>query len=488
MNYTRTDLRATTSYYFSSGDQTVQWNATLGSFNGFDGDFETYWINFTVPESWENITAYNATEEYTDNIQFGREFQISPAGNSTNWFITAEVSRLLTDIDIISKPDKITPGDYFDLRFYVSYINGSNTVPIQGVEVMVETFINGEFEAVKQESTDEEGFVSFRIFIPNGADSIYLTIDLPGTMNYTSTSFQITDITVVSPPETTPSGINLSNLLPIFIIIGVVVGGGVGVAGVYKGVIVPKKQGQQNELEEIKTIFDDAINMEYIVVIYKESGVSLYFKSMGTEKFDPDLISGFISAVSSFGKTIELDDSLSEMKYGDKAVVLSDGEYIRAAVVLNKKASELIKKNLRQFVVEFEEWYAKVLPEWRNELRKFKDAGDLVDKFFNTSIILPHIVKYTSTDIKNLEYNVSKNILYEAETLLEEPGRDFFFIGKLLKKVKEETEKDLGEIFRGIKEVREKKLLIPIELSELEGDISGAENRKGLQTTFAGNT
>ena len=487
VNYTRTDLKASISYFFNSDDQAVQWNATLGIFKGFDKEFSNYWINFTVPKSWENITAYNATEEITDKIQFGREFKIYSASNGTNWYISAESPRFRTNIEIVSKPDKIQPGDDFELRFYVSYLNSSDTIPYPDVDITVETYINDELDRSETNSTNENGIVLFRIFVPNDANSLHLLVNQPGDTEYTSTFLQIDDITVLN-PSSSPSGININDFLPLIIIIGVIAGAGIGTLGVYKGVIVPKKRKGKETLEEIKMMFDDAINVEYLLVIYKESGVAIFFKSMGTNNIDPDLISGFISAVSSFGEKIELEQSLKEMKYGDKTVLLSEGEYIRAAIVLNKKGSDHLRKKIITFVEKFEERYADILPEWRSELKVFKDAGDLVDKIFNTSIILPHIVKYTISDIKNLEYGVSKNILYEGETLLEEPGRDYFFIGKILSRLKEETEKEIGEIFMGIKELREKGLLIPLELSDLEEEgVTGEENKKILRSTFEHN-
>jgi hypothetical protein len=206
---------------------------------------------------------------------------------------------------------------------------------------------------------------------------------------------------------------------------------------------------------------------------------------MGSKNIDPDLISGFISAVSSFGEKIELQESLKEMKYGDKTIILSEGKYIRAAIILNKKGSTQLRENLIQFVREFEERYSEILPEWRSDLKEFKNAGSLVDKIFKTSIIRPHILKYSITDIKNLEHSVSKNIIYDAETFLEDPGRDFVFIGKLLNKVKEDTEEEIGEIFMGINELREKNLLVPLEFSELkEMEASREENKKDLRNLF----
>jgi tetratricopeptide (TPR) repeat protein len=210
-------------------------------------------------------------------------------------------------------------------------------------------------------------------------------------------------------------------------------------------------------------------------------GACIFFKSVGSEKIDPDLISGFISAVSSFGKEIESQKSLNEMKYGDKTLLLSDGEYVRVAIVLNKKASLPLRRNLKEFVKRFEERYEEALPGWAGQLKLFNDADDLVDKIFNTSIILPHRLTYQASDVKKLESSFGKELLNIAEDIIEETGRDFLFIAKLLDTAKEESNKDIAEIFMAIKELREEELFNPIDISELEEKKITAKERERIE-------
>ena len=123
----------------------------------------------------------------------------------------------------------------------------------------------------------------------------------------------------------------------IIIIIGTIVAVAGGSFAVHRGVIVPKKREKQRILTEVKTIFDDAINLEHILVLYKGTGTCIFFKSYGSEQIDPELIGGFLSAVSSFGKEMATQETLNEISYGDKMLLLADGGLIRVALVLGKK-------------------------------------------------------------------------------------------------------------------------------------------------------
>ena len=133
------------------------------------------------------------------------------------------------------------------------------------------------------------------------------------------------------------------------IIIGIIAGAIGGSVGVYKTVVVPKKREKSRILNEVKTIFDDAINIEYILVLYKGTGMCIFFKAINPKKIKIDLISGFLSAVNTFGKEMESQETLNEITYGDKMLLLSDGEFIRVALVLNKKASIILRKHLKEF-------------------------------------------------------------------------------------------------------------------------------------------
>ncbi len=68
------------------------------------------------------------------------------------------------------------------------------------------------------------------------------------------------------------TGIPFETLVLYIIIIAALVGTVAAIVGVQKGVIAPKKREKERILREVTTIFDHAINLQHILVIYKESG------------------------------------------------------------------------------------------------------------------------------------------------------------------------------------------------------------------------
>ncbi len=361
-------------------------------------------------------------------------------------------------------PDEVNAGDPFDIIIIAEYYNGTGWFPIADTDVDLTPYFNDIASSIQTLATNVSGGVLFTINVLGNTRTMNLTIELREEYYHVGEIRIISDITVIP----LPTGFNFKDILPYLIIAGIAVAAIGASVGIYRGVIVPKKREKTRILTEVKTIFDDAINLEHILVLYKGTGTCVYFKSFGSEEIDPELISGFISAISSFGKDLVSQEELNEISYGDKMLLLSDGEHIRVALVLGKQASLILRRNLMEFIHVFEKSYSNELPNWRGQLNIFHDAGILVDDVLNTSIILPHEISYEISTAKTLKKPQSKDVLKIANNLTKETERNFFFIATLLKEASEKTGKETAEIFMGIKELRDKKILMPIEIAAIE--------------------
>jgi hypothetical protein len=402
----------------------------------------------------------NGTYSITIKV-FKTDFELSVL----NFNLTLK-TRFYINISVVDKPTTITAGESFSIIIKVEYFNGSDWLVVIGAN----TEITPYFDAMQPGTatgflpTNDTGEVEFVIFSRSDARNMTLVINVQGAYYHVGDSLEVSDITV-NPPST---GLNLEDLIPFLIIIGAAIALVGGSIAVYKGVVVPKKREKSRILKEVKTIFDDAINLEHILLLYKGTGTCIYFKSFGSEEIDPELISGFISAICSFGKDLVCQEELNEINYGDKMLLLSDGEYIRVALVLSKKASIILRKNLMEFISVFEKSYIDALPNWRGQLNIFRNSGILIDEILSTSIILPHEISDEFSNVKALKNPHSKEVLKVANNLMKSSDRKFFFIATLLKEATEKTSKDTAEIFMGIKELRDKKMMIPIEISTIE--------------------
>ncbi|MFX1320966.1 MAG: hypothetical protein ACFFAQ_04890 [Promethearchaeota archaeon] len=374
-------------------------------------------------------------------------------------------AKYIVNISVVYEPLKVKAGEEFTIVLKAMYNNGTDWLLLVGENMVVTPYFNGvPGTPTSPVPTNDTGEAEFEITVIGAAKNMNLSAQIQPAYNHIGDTLLISDI------EVTPlsGGPTFEDFMPYIIIIGAVAAVGAGSVAIYRGLVVPKKREKKRVLTEVRTIFDDAINLEHILVLYKGTGTCVFFKSFGSEAIDPELISGFISAVSSFGKEMVAQKALNEITYGDKMLLLADGEYIRVALVLSKNASMILRKHLTEFIVAFEKTYESELPSWRGQLNVFRNAGLIIDEIFNTSIILPHKITYEFSDAKTLKTPHSKDVLKIAHSCCEEAERDFFFIATLLKEATERTKKDTAEIFSGIKELRDKKILMSIEISTIE--------------------
>jgi hypothetical protein len=425
----------------------------------------------TIGESLSNATNSYQGIISTSDITTDGSYEISLKVFKTN-FETSILRFNLTlralyiiNISLVDPPTQIIAGDSFRVVVQVKYNDGTDWLFLNGTDVRITPIFDGTpGTPTLWDPTNSTGEVDFEILTSSTIRNITLSITVQSRYYHEGGTKNIYNIIVHAPSP----GLTFEDLLPYIIIIGIAAVAIASSVGIYKGIIVPKKREKSRVLTEVKTIFDDAINLEHILVLYKGTGTCIYFKSFGSEQIDPELISGFISAISSFGKDLVSQEELNEISYGDKMLLLSDGEYIRVALVLSKKASLILRRNLMEFIHNFEKDYSNELPNWRGQLNLFRDAGTIVDEILSTSIILPHEITYEFSNAKALKKAQSRDVLKIAQNLMKDSERNFFFIATLLKEATEKTGKDTAEIFIGIKELRDKKILMPIEISAIE--------------------
>jgi hypothetical protein len=468
---------------FEESDHDIEFNITDLEFSNdlVLGDVDSYYITYTNLGTGANgallyslnfITNRHIGTISTSNINLvAGSYLINITVSKTNYentsfiFNLTVIEKYQTRLTVVLQPTEVNAGDVFSIVLLAEFYNGSDWLILQGTNIIMTPYFNGIASTeIQTKSTNSTGGVSFDITIRSDARTMNITLELQVEYNHLADTLQISDISVI---PLTP-GLTFEDLLPYIIMIGTAIALAAGSLAVYRGVVVPKKREKQRVLTEVKTIFDDAINLEHILVLYKGTGTCIFFKSYGSEQIDPELIGGFLTAVSSFGKEMATQESLNEISYGDKMLLLADGQFIRVALVLGKKASLILRRHLKEFIDSFEKTYKEVLPNWRGQLNHFRNAGIIVDEILNTSIILPHQISYDFSSVKELKSSFSKDVLKVAHSCCEEAEREFFFVATLLKEASEKTNKDTAEIFMGIKELRDKKILIPIEISSIE--------------------
>jgi hypothetical protein len=124
--------------------------------------------------------------------------------------------------------------------------------------------------------------------------------------------------------------------------------------------------------------------LNYLIITKKNSGIPLYQMNFIAAKFDTDLVSGFLSAIQSFGgEIIQGKTTMEKMAYRDFKIFFQDGQFIRSALILQGEITELLSKKLKDFVTEFENTYHSLLIKETANVTLFLKIDSLIKKFFD---------------------------------------------------------------------------------------------------------
>ncbi|MHA1562081.1 MAG: hypothetical protein ACTSPA_08135, partial [Promethearchaeota archaeon] len=224
----------------------------------------------------------------------------------------------------------------------------------------------------------------------------------------------------------------IDNIQTILIVLGVIT---VLTVGIHRGYVVPKRNRQRRALLDIHRRFGDIENMQYVLIIHKETSTSIFSQTFTEIPIDSTLISGFLSAISTFGKEIghKVQDTqksafatlgdektgLEELSYQQFKIVVIEGYYVRTAVLLLKSASPTLRSKIRQFNAEFETEYLSILEHFSGKIPTPEPILELIEKILFADLLYPHNV--IPSKAKDYLKNVKKKsttalILKEAES------------------------------------------------------------------------
>lgn len=124
--------------------------------------------------------------------------------------------------------------------------------------------------------------------------------------------------------------------------------------------------------------------LQYLMIIKKDSGLTIYEHNFTEVSIDPDLIGGFLTAIQSFGSELSNEEtSMTKLAYKNFEIALDDEENTRAALILKGKPVENLTKKLKNFIKEFELKFKKELKNWTGDVVLFEPADEILKKIFD---------------------------------------------------------------------------------------------------------
>jgi len=116
--------------------------------------------------------------------------------------------------------------------------------------------------------------------------------------------------------------------------------------------------------------------------ITTKDGLSMLDYSFGSLTIEPALVSGMLTAITSFVKEATRSKQfLRTIEHGDVTLIVEYGNYVFATMVADQETPDL-RIGLRRFVEEFEKRHASVLSEWTGAMPSVEKDKELAEKIF----------------------------------------------------------------------------------------------------------
>lgn len=136
-------------------------------------------------------------------------------------------------------------------------------------------------------------------------------------------------------------------------------------------------------VRELERVYAKNI-LEYLMVILKVSGLSIYQYNFKHAEIEPDLISGFLTAIQDFGTEISRgeDTTMKKLAYKNFQIEIESGQNVRTALFLKGEPVEILQSKLKTFTEEFENAHGHALETFSGDVKEFRQSVDLAKKIF----------------------------------------------------------------------------------------------------------
>jgi len=350
------------------------YGALFESYTELIGVNNTLTYEFRVPDSFTgnlNTSIIFAGTNKIEGYSLNYDLNISPKIGVVIEFIEVPLSQYMD-------------GTY---SFKVSITNGLEE-PLDGLLILFQLIDQEGNAIINYTAICEEGVAFGSLDLAVG-DNYQIRVQFYAEEYYESASITSPRIRVVN------EFIIFLDILPyILLAIGIITG---ATFIVYRSLILPRRRRRIESLKALYKKLSDVENLQYLLILTKDGGIPCFSKSLADVPIDETLVSGFLSAIATFGQKIgakiqEGEGGLEELSYRQFKIILNEGAYVRVALLLIKRPSDTIKQNLKKFNAVFEEVYEDRLKKFSGEVFEDVPVTKMIEEVFEADLLYPHQV------------------------------------------------------------------------------------------------
>ncbi len=426
-------------------------------------DGTVYVLSYSAGVYTTEIILEAAPGSYSIDVSASAVFAVT-ATSQTDFTVN---SKEVVYLEVTFDGDLIA-GQFMEIRATLRS-NDTDNPPIPGATIRFEVsvyFDNGTVlyytDGTMVDSTNTEGVAALGFEVPFGnVDRLTARAIYDGSQYRWNAEFTGETGVEVSPLSLLlaffMSDIGIMMILSLALL-------GIVAAGYNRGV-KPKKKAAKLSLENQLQMFKDLETVQHFMAVYLDRGTCVFYHPFTDERIQPDLISGFIAAITSVYGEIKGDGvrgTLEEIQYHGLRLNSYSGQYIIGILILEGEMTTLLRERLQFFVELFENQYDHDLDGWTGLVDCFDPEWvvSTLNSAFNYAWHLPHrfgpTQKVTKLDTKILDYIGAVR-----------DDRSEFYIKNLCAPLAEMLDKTEAEVLDRLLLLQDRGIIIPIGIQTI---------------------
>ena len=394
---------------------------------------QNYYIQFNIPKNWYNLTIFRKVNTLWENvtsyvtINMDNRFVIIPNNtilSGASWEITANSPNINFNL--------IFPNTEWEIEKKMQF----SVVPpiIQGnlTFVLINTLGFSEIIQVKIVNSEE---IVFTFDIPSTyLNGTYIAKVYWNNNTDAGVQSQVFSISIpeAPPPEPTPS----EPIDPLLIILIVVASVGATLMGFVSYRLV--RSLRIKRAEEAQKIFNkcmDILNLDYLMVTDKKSGLSVYDRKFTGKEMEGTLISGFLQAIHQFGiELIKIEDQSQTIKleYANSIIIMTEFVNLRLILIMKESPSRNFLYSIDDLAYDIYKEYGNLVDSFNGDVKPFKGIEELLRKHLNISFIYP-LKLATKVGSENIKIKPDERAyINKAVSYMKQTHKKHFYIASLL--------------------------------------------------------
>ncbi|MHC1591866.1 MAG: hypothetical protein ACXQS8_07260, partial [Candidatus Helarchaeales archaeon] len=326
-----------------------------------------------------------------DKISIIVEYFGNDTFNAVNSSVSNVTISILQSILTIESPLEVLEGSHLFIKVHLHYSNGT---PIAGALITC-TFSFGGSTSTGTGYTNEFGEAIISAYVPPLTQRVSVTAEYEGE-TYITDHAASTEVSTI-----TMGTITLRAVISYFPFWGPALAMAIGIPLLIQyGIRRPRKKKLLKQWRASEQKFHDIANVDFFLLMMKESGINVFSHSFKGETLEYELIGSFLTAITMFqGELLKKSESevieqdSFELNYKNFKIYVQMHENLMGILISESSPSDELKNACLGFLKEFNSRYEDVLRNFDGRISHFADAGDLIEKYFNTTLIYPHVVK-----------------------------------------------------------------------------------------------